>query len=169
MSASTKPLVAISACLLGHPVRYDGRDKRDRFIEGRLGALFEWLPLCPETAIGLPTPRPPLHLRSRGGTIRVVGVADAAVDVTDALADYARTTADVWGDVRGCILKARSPSCGLGGLPVMNSTGETLIGRDGWGEFARVLRQLKPDIPMIDEEQLRDDMACRAFVESVLR
>jgi len=51
--------ILISACLLGRPVRYDGRGKAisdprlERWkTEGRL------VPVCPEVLAGLPTPRP---------------------------------------------------------------------------------------------------------------
>ena len=56
------PLVGVSACLLGHAVRYDGGHKRDRFLTERLACCVEFLPVCPETAIGLGTPRPPIQL-----------------------------------------------------------------------------------------------------------
>ena len=163
-----KPQVAISACLLGYPVRYDGRDKRDVFIQEQFDPLFEWLPLCPESAIGLPTPRPPLHLVSRAGTVRVVEISDPSVDVSEALGAYARAIAQSSNRLRGCILKARSPSCGLGGLAVKDAAGD-VIRHDGWGEFARVLREALQDIPMIDEEQLRDESLRHAFIEAVLR
>ena len=55
--------ILISACLLGRPVRYDGRDKLlphpllDRWTrEGRL------VPVCPEVLAGFPTPRPPAEI-----------------------------------------------------------------------------------------------------------
>jgi len=55
--------ILVSACLLGRPVRYDGRGKP--LADERLAA---WqargriVPLCPEGAGGLPTPRPPAEI-----------------------------------------------------------------------------------------------------------
>ncbi|RLQ87608.1 DUF523 domain-containing protein [Notoacmeibacter ruber] len=56
--------ILVSACLLGRPVRYDGRPKlsNDAIIarwmeEGRVVSV------CPEVAVGFPTPRPPAEIR----------------------------------------------------------------------------------------------------------
>lgn len=55
MTRSELPKVLVSACLLGQPVRYDGR------ASGHPGLLQLWqgegrvVPLCPEVAGGLPT------------------------------------------------------------------------------------------------------------------
>ena len=54
--------VAISACLLGRPVRYDGGTKPcAEVIE--LANKVEVCPVCPEGAAGLPVPRPPAEQR----------------------------------------------------------------------------------------------------------
>jgi hypothetical protein len=60
--------VGVSTCLLGEPVRYDGGHKLDRYLTGTLGQFFEWVPVCPEVEMGLPTPRE---------SMRLVGDADA--------------------------------------------------------------------------------------------
>ncbi|MEW8562021.1 MAG: DUF523 domain-containing protein, partial [Candidatus Thiodiazotropha sp.] len=59
---SEQPIIGVSACLLGHNVRYDGGHKRDSFIAEILGREVEFLPVCPEAAIGLGVPRPMIHL-----------------------------------------------------------------------------------------------------------
>src|SRR5262247_3741278 len=54
--------LGVSACLLGHEVRYDGGHKRDAFLTDILGPFVEWVPVCPEMEIGLGVPRPPIRL-----------------------------------------------------------------------------------------------------------
>ena len=54
--------LGISSCLLGEKVRFDGNHKHDSFLTGTLGQFFEWVPVCPEVAIGLGIPRPPIRL-----------------------------------------------------------------------------------------------------------
>lgn len=122
--------VAISGCLLGHPVRFDGGNKRaalsdELAFHERSGGLFEYVPLCPEVAIGLGVPRPPIQLvvvtpqrRSADDVvaphdIRVRGVYDPSLDPTDALRGYAaeRAAAELL-DVSGYIFMQGSPSCG---------------------------------------------------------
>ena len=67
--------LGISSCLLGQKVRYDGNHQRDGYITLTLRKYFEFVPVCPEVAIGLGVPRPPIRLvgnpgraaRRRGG------------------------------------------------------------------------------------------------------
>ena len=64
--------LGVSACLLGQSVRFDGGHKRDRWVTDVLGAYAEWVPVCPEMEIGLPSPRPTLRLVARSdGTTRL--------------------------------------------------------------------------------------------------
>ncbi len=51
--------LGVSACLLGHEVRYDGGHKRDAFLTDFLGPFVEWVAVCPEVEVGLGVPRPP--------------------------------------------------------------------------------------------------------------
>lgn len=51
-----KPRIAISACLTGHSVRYNGGHKASDLCREQLQAHFDWLPVCPEVAIGLGVP-----------------------------------------------------------------------------------------------------------------
>ena len=74
-----------------------------------LRATHRVVPVCPEVAGGLPTPRPAAELQPDG---RVV--TGAGEDVTDAYrrgADAAVALAMATGAQRA-VLKARSPSCG---------------------------------------------------------
>ena len=43
-----RPRIAVSACLLGKPVRYDGGHKRDGFISDKLSRVTELEPVCLE-------------------------------------------------------------------------------------------------------------------------
>ena len=106
------PLIGVSACLLGEPVRYDGGHKREAVLVDRLGASVRWLPLCPEVEAGLGVPRPPIQLEAAAGRVRLIGVEDGR-DHTEAMQ---RTCSRLLGIVRGhgvCgfVLKRRSPTC----------------------------------------------------------
>ncbi len=103
--------ILVSACLLGEPVRFDGRDKRQvdpRWAqwqaEGRL------VPFCPEVAGGLPVPRPPAERQADG---RVVD--DRGEDRSAAFDRGAEAALEAFRN-QGCalaILKEGSPSCGV--------------------------------------------------------
>lgn len=56
MSSITKPKIAISACLLGENVRFNGGHKQSLLCCQTLADYFDFVPLCPEVAIGLGIP-----------------------------------------------------------------------------------------------------------------
>lgn len=105
---SDRPALLVSACLLGVRCTHDAGHERREAVTA-LGAAYRLVPVCPETAGGLPTPRPAAE-RCSGGRVRT---ADGT-DVTDAYrrgADHAVRLAAATG-AQGAVLKARSPSCG---------------------------------------------------------
>ena len=103
--------VLISACLLGFECKYCGGS--NKLPERQLAALrerFRLIPVCPETAGGLPTPRDPSE---RLGD-RVV--SNQGRDVTEEYqkgAETALTLARCYG-CKAALLKEKSPSCGSG-------------------------------------------------------
>ena len=66
--------IGISSCLLGEKVRYDGGHKWDRYVTDTLGQYFEWVPVCPEVAYGLPIPREAMHLVGNPDSPRLVTI-----------------------------------------------------------------------------------------------
>ena len=118
--------ILVSACLIGWPVRWDGAarpfargtDAHDLLArwaeEGRL------VPLCPEVAAGLSTPRPAVEIAAGHTAAEVLA---GTADVTDAAGasfgaefrEGARIAAAT-ARVRGCrfaLLTDGSPSCGV--------------------------------------------------------
>ncbi len=55
-------MLGISGCLTGSAVRFDGGHKRMGFVMDELAQWVSFRPVCPEMAIGLPTPRPAIRL-----------------------------------------------------------------------------------------------------------
>ena len=55
-SSTGKPVVGVSHCLLGKNVRYNGGHTMDKFIAHQLSQHFDFVPVCPEVAIGLGRP-----------------------------------------------------------------------------------------------------------------
>ncbi len=118
----TTAKILISACLLGHAVRYDGKGKPlihpaiDRWRkEGRL------VTICPELAGGMSVPRPPAEIENGmtgadvlAGRARVVEITGG--DVTEAFVAGARHALE-FAQMHGCthaLLIDGSPSCGSG-------------------------------------------------------
>ena len=115
----------VSACLLGCPCRYDGNAKHNKAVLA-LGADYSLIPICPEQAGGLPTPRVPSE--RVGDKVLTKDGADVTVQYLRG-AQTALYLAKTLG-ATAAVLKARSPSCGCGEIYDGSFTGR-LIQEDG--------------------------------------
>jgi uncharacterized protein YbbK (DUF523 family) len=138
--------IFISACLLGRPVRYDGKGKLladpliDRWkAEGRLVGY------CPEQAGGLPTPRPPAEIESGMNGEDVLAGRARVMEVTggDVTAEFVEggKKAVAFAREQGCsvaLLIDGSPSCGSGFIYDGSFSGNR---HPGFGVTAALMRQ----------------------------
>ncbi len=158
--------VGISSCLLGNEVRYDGRHKHSRYCTEILARYFELRPICPELEAGLGVPRPPIHLRDDGDELRLVEVS-AGTDHTAAMDRVIDRAMASLGDLRGFVLKAKSPSCGLERIPV-HDLHRQIVRHNGRGMFAEALVRYYPRMPVAEETHLEDDQLRADFIGQVL-
>ncbi|ETF05107.1 DUF523 domain-containing protein [Pseudomonas moraviensis] len=110
--------ILVSRCLLGHRVRYDGG------ASGPFDLLEQWIeegrvvPLCPEVAGGLPTPRAAAEIPGGQGGQVLDGIAAVITtdgeDVSAQFLEGARQALELVQKhgIRVAVLKANSPSCG---------------------------------------------------------
>jgi uncharacterized protein YbgA (DUF1722 family)/uncharacterized protein YbbK (DUF523 family) len=157
--------IGISSCLLGNEVRFDGGHKHSRYITNSLGQYFEFVPFCPEVAIGLGIPRPPIQLVQIGDEVRVRGVKEPDRDVTDDLVAYGRQVAQQLQSVSGYLFKKGSPSCGIERVKIYGDKGMPVD--KGPGMFAGTIMQLLPELPVEEEGRLMDPVLRENFVERV--
>ena len=157
--------IGISSCLLGQEVRYDGGHKRNVYVLNSLSRYFEFVPYCPEVAIGLGVPRPPIRLVSRNDGIHAVGTEDPTMDKTDALRDYAFEVSGQLSDIAGYILKKDSPSCGMERVRVFDKN--NVPAKTGSGIYAATLMQCQPNLPFEEEGRLMDPVLRENFIERV--
>ena len=113
--------ILISGCSAGLPVSHDGRGR----LKEKVRALLEsgaGVAVCPEQLGGMSTPRETCELTGGDGhgvldgTARVV--TRSGRDVTEGFLEGARRALEI-ARRHGCrraVLKARSPSCGKGGI-----------------------------------------------------
>ncbi|MBQ1082246.1 DUF523 and DUF1722 domain-containing protein [Nocardiopsis sp. B62] len=169
MNPPPRPVVGVSSCLIGAPVRYNGGHSRFRFLTDELDRHVDWLPVCPEAEIGLGVPRPTLRLQERPETApgeeRVISSKGGA-DHTDDLARVADRHLPELRRLDGYVLKNKSPSCGLFALPVFDDHGDRVRG-NGRGAFAARLTELLPQLPMEEQGRLSDPVLREHFVERV--
>ncbi|WP_223517901.1 DUF523 domain-containing protein [Pseudomonas sp. GL-B-19] len=110
--------ILVSRCLLGHRVRYDGG------ASGPFDQLQQWLdegrvvPLCPEVAGGLPTPRAAAEIPGGQGAEVLDGqacvITTEGEDVSAEFLSGAYQALELVQKhgIRIAVLKANSPSCG---------------------------------------------------------
>jgi len=157
--------VGISACLLGREVRHDGGHKHSRFCTQVLARHFQFRSICPELEAGLGVPRPAIHLRQFADGLRLIESKGTA-DHTPAMQDFIRTVLPTLADLRGYILMAKSPSCGMERIRIHNEEGQ-VSSRDGRGMFAQSLMEAYPLMPVEEEGRLNDDALRENFIERV--
>ncbi|NQD37124.1 DUF1722 domain-containing protein [Permianibacter sp. IMCC34836] len=160
-----KPVVGISTCLLGEPVRYDGAHKRDDYLTGVLSTHFDYRPYCPEVGIGLGVPRPPIQLINIDGAIRVRGVREPERDFTDALHQFADRQLPSQRTLSGYVLKSKSPSCGMERVKVHGAKGG--LPQHSSGAYAARLLQNLPLLPVEEEGRLHDPVLRENFIVRV--
>lgn len=139
-----KKTILVSACLLGISCRYDGKSKPDESVMA-LSEKYNLVPVCPEIYGGLPTPRTPSER---------VGEKTLMQDGRDVTENYQRGAIAALALARslGCtaaLLKAKSPSCGIGEIYDGSFSG-TLTARDG--VTAELLKE--QGIPVFSEREI---------------
>jgi uncharacterized protein YbgA (DUF1722 family)/uncharacterized protein YbbK (DUF523 family) len=167
MSLEIRPKIAISSCLVGHEVRFDGGHKQFLYATESLATYFDFMPLCPEVAIGLGIPRPTIRLiKGENGTTEAVSNADRTLRYTEALSAYGRKMAPALHEVSGYILKKDSPSCGMARVKVyQNNDGPP--DRTGVGIYANEIIKAYPNLPIEEEGRLNDTRLRENFMERV--
>ncbi len=146
----SRPVLLVSSCLLGQPTRYDGKDKRIPLpdLSG-----YTVVPFCPEVAAGLGIPREPIEIVRTPEGVRVLSVHTRR-DVTDRL----RAACGSWLETNlpappaACLLKARSPSCGI--ESPLHAPDGAVVGAAP-GLWASLLRERFPGVPLCSEETFR--------------
>ena len=135
--------ILVSACLLGENCKYNGGNNLRQQVLA-MGQEHELIPVCPEVAAGLGIPRIPIEIRD-GEVVRSDGVS-----VDDAIRSaVAQILAKLPQNIDLCVLKARSPTCGVHQIYDGSFTG-TLV--EGAGVLAQAL--LNAGFRVVDDEEL---------------
>ena len=158
--------IAVSECLLGAPVRFDGGHKKSALPHEELKGLFSFVGLCPEVAIGLGTPREPIRLEGQSSKPHAIAGA-ARIDITDKLQAQAERVKPLLKSVSGYVFMKNSPSCGLFRVKVFPISGMPLP--EGRGIYAQQVSVQQPDLPLEEcgrlfDPILRENFVMRTFV-----
>ena len=136
--------IMVSACLLGENCKYDGGNNRNEVLLEMLSG-HEIIPVCPETAGGLPVPRTPVEI------VNGRAVNRNGEDVDDAFRKGAREILEIAEKEKPglIILQSRSPSCGVNEIYDGTFTGKK---KTGHGIFADMA--IRAGYKVIDIEDL---------------
>ncbi|MCX6584120.1 MAG: DUF523 domain-containing protein [Candidatus Aminicenantes bacterium] len=145
--------LGISACLLGHKVRYDGGHKLEPLLVETLGQYVQFVPVCPEVEAGLTVPREPAHLEGPPGSARMI-TQKTGNDITDQVLSGVQKRLEQLSkeNLCGFVFKSNSPSCEIKG-----------------GIFARAFSEYFPHIPTATEKNLRDKERLGKFIQRALK
>ncbi len=159
--------IGISSCLLGNNVRYDGENSYDPFVIETLGLYAEYVPVCPETEVGMSIPREPIQLEGEPENPCLV-TKRTRIDKTGLMKSWIKGRLD---DLEkeglcGYIFKNKSPSCGLYRVKVHGNDGT--VRKKGSGLFAKAFGKHFPEIPVEEAQRLHDPKVCERFIESIL-
>ncbi len=139
----------MSACLLGVACNHEGGANTSTAVVA-LRRDRRLIPVCPETAGGLPTPRPAAEIQPTGRVRSAAG--DDVTDAYERGADHAVRLAVAAG-VAGAVLKARSPSCGCHEVYDGSFTRTRVAGE---GVTARALREAGVQVWSEDDVEAGD-------------
>ena len=130
----------VSACLLGQNCKYNGGNNRNEDVV-EFCRTHKYVTVCPESAGRLPSPRPPAEkvgskiMDKNGNDLTEAFIRGAEISLKSCM-EMARLSGE---EIEGAILKANSPSCGVGHIYDGTFSG-TLT--EGNGVFAGMLRRL---------------------------
>ncbi len=169
------PNVIISKCLEHQACRYDGSMIRSEIVS-LLKPYVNFIPVCPETAIGLPVPRESLRLVDIEGSPSLVS-SKSGNDLTAKMHQFSMEFyKEIDPDtIDGFILKHRSPSCGTGDVRLYKGIGKSdVIPKKISGLFAAAMIDRFPLHPFENEGRLlnaslRDHFLISIFTQSAFR
>jgi uncharacterized protein YbbK (DUF523 family) len=109
--------VIISACLLGHRCRYDGKTKKTTEIVDAFEG-HEIIPFCPEAPL-FGTPRERISVVEIEGENHII-TDETNKDVTKLLRDEISSFIKQNPHAKSIVLKSKSPSCGIATTPILD-------------------------------------------------
>jgi len=142
--------VIISACLLGHICRYDGKTKKTTEVVDAFKG-YEIIPFCPEAPL-FGTPRQRISVVEIDGKNKII-TDETKEDVTQLLKDEINSFLDKHQNIDTIVLKSKSPSCGVGTTPIIDEQRKVL--KYGNGIAGEIFTKRFTDIEILDENKFQ--------------
>lgn len=166
MADFAKPVIVISRCLGFDSCRYNGQKLNDEFIDS-LKDYVNIITICPETDIGLETPRSSLRLveSKKEDKLQLVQ-SDTKTDYTAEMIDYSNRFLDHLTRVDGFILKNRSPTCAVSDAKLYQGV-DGPPSKKGPGLFTTQLKKAYPHLVVEDEGRLTNFRIREDFLSKI--
>ncbi len=155
MQEYPSPRIVISKCIEFEACRWNGL-KISSGVVKLLKPFVEFVPVCPESEIGLGVPREPIRIVKAGDDLRLIQ-SETELDCTEKMEKFAADFLGSVGKVDGFVLKERSPSCGMHNVKVYPRMGKVApINSKNAGFFGRAVEERFSDLPIENEGRLRN-------------
>ena len=154
--------IGVSGCLLGKMVRFDGQHAQSNFVRCLAEEHAEFVSFCPEVEMGMSIPREPIRLVNENDEVVLRG-SRSLQDYTSQMREFSDAKAKtlIAMDLDACIVKSKSPSCGMERVKVYLENGHPA--KRAAGIFTATLRALAPDLPVEEEGRLNDPVLRENF------
>jgi uncharacterized protein YbgA (DUF1722 family)/uncharacterized protein YbbK (DUF523 family) len=159
--------IGVSSCLIGEKVRWNGDHKQDRYVREILSRYFEYIPVCPEVEVGMGVPRETVALYGDSEKPSMIS-KKTQTDWTKPMEKYIKSRINTLSadDLCGYIFKSKSPSCGMGRVPLYAEFGSHKV-KHGPGMFANAFINSFPLVPTEEEGRLNDPRIRENFIVRV--
>ena len=159
--------IGVSSCLIGEKVRWNGDHKQDRYVREILSRYFEYIPVCPEVEVGMGVPRETVALYGDPEKPSMIS-KKTQTDWTKPMEKYIKSRINTLSadDLCGYIFKSKSPSCGMGRVPLYSEFGSHKV-KHGPGMFANAFINSYPLVPTEEEGRLNDPRIRENFIVRV--
>ncbi|MDD2871525.1 MAG: DUF523 and DUF1722 domain-containing protein [Candidatus Gracilibacteria bacterium] len=161
-----KPNIIISKCLNFDNCRFNGDMINDNFLK-KLGEFVNYIPVCPEVAIGLGVPRMPLRLVNIDNETRLLQPSSKS-DLTDKMDDFSIEFLKKQKNIDGFIMKNRSPSCGIKDVKIYDKEdSHTINTKHSAGIFGKNILEIYNSYPIEDEGRLKNFRLREEFLTKI--
>ncbi len=167
MQTFLRPKLLVSKCIEFDHCRYDGSMINSKLVED-LKEYVDFIPVCAEMEIGLPSPRQSLRLIGNENDQRLVRSADGK-DYTEAMDTFSeKFLKENTKGIDGAIIKSKSPSCGLREVKVYQSYGKSsVVTKKAQGRFGKQLTEMHHMLPVEDEARLSNFAIRESFLTKI--
>lgn len=169
MKKFEKPTIVISKCIEHDHCRYDGSMITSEVVQ-LLKPYVNFITVCPEMAIGLPSPREALRIVRDDTQTEKLVFSQSGEDKTESMLSFSEDflLSLNRADIDGFILKHRSPSCGMNDVKIYKGTGKSNIvpGKTN-GLFGAKVLEHYPNVPVENEGRMRNYNLRESFLIGV--